>query len=113
VSVGDAKGSLLHGIVRKATPTLINRPSSLSKTPMGGELNDWRYRRRGAAARPNRCSFDITGEARQQGQIDDDVAGEAGKIAVGQRKISYRREARAQIAIIGMKPSLAVRQREH
>ena len=45
------------------------------------------------------------------------IAGEARRIAVRRRKINYRREAREyryrRQAQIGMKPSLAVRLKEH
>ena len=56
------KGSSSHGVTRKATPTLINRPSSLGKIEKDGAVSSMTG------------AFDIAGEARRQGQIDDVVA---------------------------------------
>jgi hypothetical protein len=69
----EAKSWPVILVARKATPTLINRPSSLLKTRWGG------------AASSMTGAFDIAEEARQRGRVDDDVAW---------RGVKNRREAK-------------------
>ena len=85
----DAKGSLSHGVTRKATPMLINRPSSLGKKENNGAVSSMTG------------AFDIAGKARQQGRIDDVVTWrkrENINIAVrGKENIDYHREVRITV----------------
>ena len=83
------KGSSSHGVTRKATPTLINRPSSLGKIEKDGAVSSMTG------------AFDIAGEAWQQGQIDDVVAWRRQEnidtTIRGKENIDYRREARITV----------------
>jgi len=69
----EAKSWPVILVARKATPTLINRPSSLPKTRWGGTASSMTG------------AFGIAGEARRRGRVDDDVAW---------RGVKNRREAK-------------------